>query len=169
MASPVSCRNLNRRCLNSHIVKMVSVKSIMNMSRLALSCRWLSSASLSVETLSIALLSPWLPTSKNVNRKGNNRRAFDGLTPRKRLGVNPIVNFCETVNVTFVVELVSVVMGNYCLDKKSAKWPLLPQPLSKHWNFRFFKIKVSLWLSQAATLKVEVCCHHTVTLRNAMH
>lgn len=146
MASPVSCRNLNRRCLKSHIVKMVSVKSIMNMSRLALSCLWLSSANLSVATLSIALLSPWLPTSRNVNRKGSDRKAFDGLTPRKRLSVNPIVAFC----VTFVVWVVSVVLGKYCLDEKSArdenKWQLLPQPLSKHWNFRFFKIKVNSWL-----------------------
>lgn len=74
------------------------------MSRLALSCRWLSSAILSVATLSISLLSPWLPTSTNVKRKGNNREAFDGLTPRKRLGRSLIVTAYQ--NLTYVVEIV---------------------------------------------------------------
>lgn len=98
------------------MVRMVSVRSVMNMSRLALSCRWLSSASLSVETLSIALLSPRLPTSRNVKRKGNNGGAFDGLSPRKPLGVNPIVALRETV--TFAVESVSVLMVK-CSSKRN--------------------------------------------------
>lgn len=144
MASPVSCRNLNRRCLNSHIVKMVRVKSIMNMRRLALSWRWLSSAILSVATLSIALLSPWLPTSTNVTRKGNNGSAFDGLTPRKRLSVIPIVTFCETGHICHVIPTGFV--GKLPLGRNESKWQLLPPPLSKHWNFRFFKIKVTPWL-----------------------
>lgn len=140
MASPVSCRNLNRRCLKSHMVKMVSVKSIMNMSRLALSCRWLSSAILSVATLSIALLSPRLPTSRNVNRKGSDRSALDGLTSGERLGKSPIVSLCDTV--TSVGWL-----GSFFWWETTAwtwdggEWQRLPQPLSKHRDFRFFKIK----------------------------
>ena len=57
MASPVSCRNLKRRCLNSHMVRMVRVRSMMKMSRSALSCRWLSSACFSVTMFSMALSS----------------------------------------------------------------------------------------------------------------
>lgn len=109
MASPVSCRNLNLRCLNNHIVRMVSVKSIMNMRRLALSWRWLSSAILSVATLSIAWLSPRLPTSTNVSRKGSSSSALCGLTPRKCLGAVPIVTFCQAV--TFDVSFNSVAVS----------------------------------------------------------
>lgn len=53
MASPVSWRNLTRLCLKSHMVRMVSVRSKMNVSKLTLSCRWLSSASFSVASSSI--------------------------------------------------------------------------------------------------------------------
>lgn len=57
MASPVSCRKRTRRCLKSQMVRMVSVSSRMKVSRLTLSCRWLSSASFSVASSSMALLS----------------------------------------------------------------------------------------------------------------
>lgn len=72
----------------------------MNMRRLALSCRWLSSAILSVATLSMVEVSPWLATSENVNRQDKKSSAFDGFTPRKRFVVtlHPIVAFCPTVS-----------------------------------------------------------------------
>ncbi|MEJ1281096.1 hypothetical protein NN561_012044 [Cricetulus griseus] len=57
MASPVSCRKRTRRCLKSQMVRMVRVSSRMKVSRLTLSCRWLSSASFSVASSSMALLS----------------------------------------------------------------------------------------------------------------
>ena len=110
------------------------------MSRLALSCRWLSSAILSVATLSIALLSPRLPTSRNVNRKGNDRSALDGWTSGERLGESPIVSLCDTVTS-------AVWSGSFfCWETtartwNSGEWQRHPQPLSKHSDFRFFKIK----------------------------
>lgn len=57
MASPVSCKNRKRRCLNSQMVRMVRVRSRMKMSRSALSCLWLSSALFSVTMFSMALSS----------------------------------------------------------------------------------------------------------------
>lgn len=88
------------------------------MSRLALSCRWLSSAIISVAALSIALLSPRLPASKHVNRRGQDRSDFDSLTLKKHFRVNPIVAFCETV--TFVVGVGSVIR-NYCFREEESK------------------------------------------------
>ncbi len=57
IASPVSCRNLKRRCLNNHMVKIVRVRSRIKTSRSTLSCLWLSSAFFSVTMFSIALSS----------------------------------------------------------------------------------------------------------------
>lgn len=57
MASPVSWRNLKRRCLKSQMVRMVRVSSRMKISRSALSCLWLSSAFFSVTMFSMPLLS----------------------------------------------------------------------------------------------------------------
>ncbi|EAW97587.1 hCG2042119, partial [Homo sapiens] len=56
MASPVSCRKCTRQYLKSHMVRMASVSSRMKVSRLTLSGRWLSSASFSVTSSSMALL-----------------------------------------------------------------------------------------------------------------
>ncbi len=53
IASPVSCRKRTLLCLKSHIVRIVSVKSKMNVSKFTLSCLWLSSASLSVVSSSM--------------------------------------------------------------------------------------------------------------------
>ncbi len=53
IASPVSCRKRTLLCLKSHIVRIVSVKSKMNVSKFTLSCLWLSSASFSVESSSM--------------------------------------------------------------------------------------------------------------------
>lgn len=53
IASPVSCRKRTLLCLKSHIVRIVSVKSKINVSKLTLSCLWLSSASFSVASSSM--------------------------------------------------------------------------------------------------------------------
>lgn len=53
IASPVSCRKRTLLCLKSHIVRMVSVKSKINVSKFTLSCLWLSSASFSVASSSM--------------------------------------------------------------------------------------------------------------------
>lgn len=53
IASPVSCRKRTLLCLKSHIVRIVSVKSKMNVSKFTLSCLWLSSASFSVASSSM--------------------------------------------------------------------------------------------------------------------
>lgn len=123
MASPVSCRNLNRRCLNSHMVRIVSVKSIMNMRRLALSCRWLSSANLSVATFSIGSLSPRLPTRTNAQRKDSNRTALDGLIARRRLRLESIVASGDVVTAE-----VGAVRENrrLCDEPPSRRWMTAP-------------------------------------------
>lgn len=100
MASPVSCRNRNRRCLKSQIVRMVRVNSRMNMSKLALSCRWLSSAILSV-TLSNTLLSPRLWTNKAVSKTGSKNGGLNVFRLSNSLRRNFIVALWEKI--TFVV------------------------------------------------------------------
>lgn len=98
MASPVSCRNRNRRCLKSQIVRMVRVKSRIKISKLALSCRWLSSAILSVTSLSNTLLSsPRLWTNKTVSKTGSKNGCFNVFRLSGSLRRNFIVALCEKI------------------------------------------------------------------------
>lgn len=96
---------------------MVSVRSIIKTSRLALSCRWLSSAIISVAALSIGLPSPrLLPPSKNVSRKSHDGNNFHVVTPGKRLGFNSIVAFCQLVTPVGLFVFVSI--RNSCEDER---------------------------------------------------
>ncbi|KAF3838608.1 hypothetical protein F7725_010376 [Dissostichus mawsoni] len=111
MASPVSCRNLKRLCLNSQIVRMVRVRSMMKMSRSAVSCLWLSSALFSVTMFSMAL------SSSREDAARQTQMLTDTLTSMSSHSVLVALQALLTVNLDTMTAFFAVKCCSVVVDK----------------------------------------------------